>query len=140
MFRRIYATTIALLRPDKKESARAGLGHARMRTTDEWYIVADGVQASEEHQINPAIEAHPSRCETKKQRVGAYMRAVIYARYSSDNQREASIDDQIHECKKLIKAQGWKHVHTHFDKAISGATHHRPRLSRNARRCQGPQI
>ncbi len=54
------------------------------------------------------------------------MRAVIYARYSSDNQREASIDDQIRECKKLIKSQGWKSVHTYSDKAISGATHHRP--------------
>ena len=29
------------------------------------------------------------------------LRAVIYARYSSDLQREASIDDQIRECRSL---------------------------------------
>lgn len=54
------------------------------------------------------------------------MRAAIYARYSSDNQRDASIDDQIRECKKFIKAQGWKTAEIFSDRAISGATHHRP--------------
>ena len=29
------------------------------------------------------------------------MRAVIYARYFSDNQREESIDGQLRECKKF---------------------------------------
>ncbi len=28
------------------------------------------------------------------------MNAVIYARYSSDNQREESIEGQLRECKK----------------------------------------
>ena len=28
------------------------------------------------------------------------MRAVIYARYSSDNQREESIEGQLRECKE----------------------------------------
>ena len=28
------------------------------------------------------------------------MRAVIYARYSSNNQREASIDDQLEICRR----------------------------------------
>ena len=54
------------------------------------------------------------------------MRAVIYARYSSSNQREASIDDQVRECRKYIKGQGWKNTHTYFDKALSGATNRRP--------------
>ncbi len=30
------------------------------------------------------------------------MRAVIYARYSSDNQREASIEDQVRICRERI--------------------------------------
>ncbi len=34
------------------------------------------------------------------------MRAVIYARYSSDNQREASIDDQVEVCRRLIDREG----------------------------------
>ena len=36
------------------------------------------------------------------------MRAVIYARYSSDNQREASIDDQVEVCRRYIQAHGWQ--------------------------------
>ena len=31
------------------------------------------------------------------------MKAVIYARYSSDNQREESIDDQLRECMEFAK-------------------------------------
>ena len=38
------------------------------------------------------------------------MRAVIYARYSSDNQREASIEDQVEVCRRYAKAQRWKVV------------------------------
>ena len=33
------------------------------------------------------------------------MRAVIYTRYSSDNQRDASIDDQIRICKERVAAE-----------------------------------
>ena len=31
------------------------------------------------------------------------MKAVIYARYSSDNQREESIEGQFRECKEYAK-------------------------------------
>ena len=34
------------------------------------------------------------------------MRAAIYARYSSENQSEKSIDDQIRVCKKYIEEHG----------------------------------
>ena len=55
------------------------------------------------------------------------MRAVIYARYSSVNQSDASIEDQERECLKYISQQrGWRHVGTFADRAISGATHLRP--------------
>ena len=50
------------------------------------------------------------------------MRAVIYARYSSDNQREASIEDQIEVCRSRIDAEGWNLEATYTDRAISGAT------------------
>ena len=33
------------------------------------------------------------------------MNAVIYARYSSDNQREESIEGQLRECKDVYKRQ-----------------------------------
>jgi DNA invertase Pin-like site-specific DNA recombinase len=54
------------------------------------------------------------------------MRAVIYARYSSDLQREASIEDQIEVCRRYAEAQGWMIVGTYKDAAISGASRFRP--------------
>ena len=33
------------------------------------------------------------------------MRAIIYARYSTDLQREASIDDQVRVCRQRIKRE-----------------------------------
>ncbi len=54
------------------------------------------------------------------------MRAVIYARYSSDNQREASIEDQIRVCRAHIEQQGWDYLTAYTDPAISGASTLRP--------------
>ena len=34
------------------------------------------------------------------------MTAVIYARYSSDNQREESVEGQIQECKAYAEKNG----------------------------------
>lgn len=50
------------------------------------------------------------------------MRAVIYARYSSDNQREASLADQVEVCRRYIERQGWTVTGTYDDAAISGAS------------------
>ena len=49
-------------------------------------------------------------------------RAAIYARYSSDQQREASIEDQVQVCKELIGRQGWTLVQVYQDRAATGAT------------------
>jgi DNA invertase Pin-like site-specific DNA recombinase len=49
------------------------------------------------------------------------MRAVIYARYSSDKQRDASIEDQIEVCRRLIPREGWTPAGVYEDRAISGA-------------------
>ena len=54
------------------------------------------------------------------------MRAAIYARYSSDNQRDASIEDQVHTCRARIEAEGWALKETYADRAISGASTLRP--------------
>ena len=34
-------------------------------------------------------------------------RAAIYARYSSDKQREASIEDQVRLCEERAAREGW---------------------------------
>ena len=54
------------------------------------------------------------------------MRAVIYARYSSELQRDASIEDQVRSCKARIEVEGWALVCTYTDHAQSGASHLRP--------------
>jgi DNA invertase Pin-like site-specific DNA recombinase len=58
------------------------------------------------------------------------MRTVIYARYSSDQQRVASIEDQIRICRARADREGWTVVGTFADHAISGATNQRPEFQR----------
>jgi len=58
------------------------------------------------------------------------MKAAIYARYSSDNQRDASIDDQVMVCKKRTVAEGWDLIETYSDHATSGANTLRPAYQR----------
>lgn len=53
------------------------------------------------------------------------MKAVIYARYSSDNQREASIEGQIRECTAFAEKNGIT-VLRHYIGAISAKTDNRP--------------
>lgn len=40
------------------------------------------------------------------------MKGVIYARYSSDNQREESIEEQLRECKVFAKKNDIQIVET----------------------------
>jgi len=54
------------------------------------------------------------------------MRAAVYARYSSENQREASIEDQIRICKVRVNREGWKLATSYSDSAISGSQLLRP--------------
>jgi site-specific DNA recombinase len=58
------------------------------------------------------------------------MRAAIYARYSSDLQSEASIDDQVHNCRLRIDAEGWELIDAYSDRAVSGASTLRPGYQR----------
>src|SRR6516162_1359422 len=54
------------------------------------------------------------------------MKVALYARYSSDNQREASIADQIRLCRLFAEREGWSVAGEFHDHAISGATLMRP--------------
>src|SRR5262245_35141404 len=56
----------------------------------------------------------------------ATMRVSIYARYSSDKQREASIEDQVRLCEERAAREGWKVIKRYTDHAISGASLLRP--------------
>ena len=52
--------------------------------------------------------------------------AVIYARYSSDNQTEQSIEGQIRVCKEYAKNNDIVIVNAYIDRAMSGRTDNRP--------------
>ena len=49
------------------------------------------------------------------------MKAVIYARYSSDNQREESIEGQIRECNEYAERNGITVLCSYIDRS-----HRRP--------------
>lgn len=56
------------------------------------------------------------------------MNGVIYARYSSDNQREESIEGQLRECKEYAEKNSILIVGTYIDRAFSAKTDHRPQF------------
>jgi len=58
------------------------------------------------------------------------MRAAVYARFSSDNQREQSIEDQIRVCRDFAGRNQITVLdnHIYFDEAQSGSIRNRPRL------------
>ena len=55
-------------------------------------------------------------------------KVALYARYSSENQRDASIEDQLRLCRLHAERQGWTVVDSYSDRAISGASLLRPAI------------
>ena len=56
------------------------------------------------------------------------MTAVIYARNSSDNQREESIEGQIRECTAYAEKNGITVIKHYIDRAFFAKTDNRPEL------------
>lgn len=56
--------------------------------------------------------------------------AVIYARYSSHNQKDVSIEQQYDACVKFAAANGYQIVERYADRAVSGRTDNRPQFQR----------
>lgn len=54
------------------------------------------------------------------------LRVAIYARFSTDKQRDASNEDQIDSCRELTAREGWQITGTYLDRATSGANMFRP--------------
>ena len=61
------------------------------------------------------------------------MKAVIYARYSSDNQREESIEGQLRECKEFAERNEITILGTYIDRAFSAKTDDRPEFQKMIR-------
>lgn len=58
------------------------------------------------------------------------MKAVIYARYSSDNQREESIEGQLRECMEFAEKNGITVIGNYIDRALSAKTDNRPEFQK----------
>ena len=58
------------------------------------------------------------------------MNAVIYARYSSDRQREESIEGQLRECAEYAAKNNLTLLGTYVDRALSARTADRPDFQR----------
>lgn len=54
--------------------------------------------------------------------------AVLYARYSSANQTEQSIEGQVHVCEKYAAQNDIQIVRRYIDRAISGTSDNRPQF------------
>ena len=65
------------------------------------------------------------------------MRAVIYARYSCDNQREESIEGQLRECREFAARKGYTLVGSYIDRAVSAKTDNRPEFQRMVKESSG---
>ena len=65
------------------------------------------------------------------------MKAVIYARYSSDNQREESIEGQLRECRAFAEKNDIQIVGTYIDRAYSAKTDNRPEFQQMIKESSG---
>jgi len=58
------------------------------------------------------------------------IRVALYARYSSDLQRDASIEDQLRLCREHAERMGWSVADSYSDRAVSGASLLRPGIQK----------
>ena len=61
------------------------------------------------------------------------MRSVIYARYSSDGQREESVEGQLRECKEYAERHNMTVVDSYVDRARSAVSDDRPEFQKMIR-------
>ena len=57
-------------------------------------------------------------------------KAVIYARYSSDNQSEQSIEGQIRVCNEYAERNNIMIIDSYIDRAMTGTNDRRPEFQR----------
>lgn len=70
----------------------------------------------------------PRKSSSKKQNTGNA--AVIYARYSSHNQKDASIEQQVEACLKYARELGLTVIDSYADRAVTGKTDKRPQFQK----------
>ncbi|MEZ0468952.1 recombinase family protein, partial [Phaeobacter sp. SYSU ZJ3003] len=68
------------------------------------------------------------------------LRAAIYARYSTDKQKDTSVEDQIRLCRRMCEQNGWQVTEVFTDHALSGKNALRPGYQRLIRAAECGQI
>ena len=66
-------------------------------------------------------------------RISGAGKAVLYGRYSSHSQKDASIEQQFRECREYAKRKGIQIIGEYADHALSGQTDQRPEFQRMIR-------
>jgi len=66
--------------------------------------------------------------------------AAIYARYSSDLQNPASIEDQVRTCQAFLAARGWTPAGPFTDHGLSGADPRRPGFQQLLRAIEAGEV
>ena len=61
------------------------------------------------------------------------MNVIIYARYSSEGQREESIEGQLRECKEYAERHNMTVIGTYIDRALSAKSDQRPEFQKMIR-------
>lgn len=80
------------------------------------------MESQKDGALAPTIEENTTQCK-----------AVLYARFSSDNQREESIEGQRRECQEFAKRSGLTIVGEYIDRALSATSDNRPEFQRMIR-------
>lgn len=75
-----------------------------------------------------ALVRLPESATYSHHRKGLSVRVALYARYSSDQQSAASIEDQLRICREFVGRHGWTVTKECTDAAMSGASLIRPGL------------
>ena len=78
-----------------------------------WHLASGGPNRCTAGRIDVRSRSVPQTTESSMS-----FRAAIYARYSSDSQREASIEDRVRLCKERLAREGWELMQVCQDRAI----------------------
>lgn len=68
------------------------------------------------------------------------IRAALYARFSSEHQKESSVEDQYRNCETRATREGWTITARYADRAISGTTSDRPDYQRMLKDAKAKQF
>ena len=81
-----------------------------------------------------------ARYATRKQVELPQEDAAIYARYSSHMQNDASIEQQVEECREYARTHNLRIVEVYADRALSGRNDKRPEFQKMLRHAEAGNL